>query len=326
MKKIGFSVLLCLLVCHSLWAQNFKASGSVASELFEGQHSGLTIVEGDMNKDGVNDLVVFAKDCFQGENFAFYFGDAKGYYTLFKAYEVGFYREVNITINDKGVARIQQQVDGGSDVFLFRYQDGDFRLIGGKKDRHNNEHYDISYNFLTGKMIRTDGEGSRKKSQTTAMNAMPVLRFGWFPLKFDMLDYLFEPNEDDEYMDDKIVMGIFRVMQWNEMLFWHFCDYENPYRDPGGGEDGWYAYDDYMSPVSYNYFATLNFTKQEDGSFMIEMNESSEDRSYEQEFNEDLSNVDEVLERTEIKTESSSITWLFKDGKFVVIKSEDIEE
>ena len=320
MKRILIPVLCVLMASGSLLAQNFKPSGASAAALWTREGETPVTVGGDINKDGISDLVMVVPDCLAGENFAFYFGDDKGNYTLFRDYEVSLSGRPGITITDKGVVRIQIDRDEGADIFLFRFENGDFRLIGGKEDRHKSMHYDVSYNYLTGKMIRTDGEGKGRKSTTLDMPGMPKIRFGWIPLQYDMLKYLLSEGEDSGDMEYLTVMGIFRVMQAGGMLFWHFCDYENPYRDPTSAENGWHAYDDHMSPGSYNYFATLDISKQEDGSYLLEMGEWSEDRSYETLFNEDMSNVDEVLENTEIEETESETAWIFKDGKFLLLR------
>lgn len=246
---------MLLLPQTGVCAQDFKAAGSSVPELYNpGEDQSVVSAEGDMNKDGVKDLVLFVTGYASGDNFAFYFGNKQGGYTL------------------------------------FRFENGDFRLIGGKEDRHASEHYDVSYNYLTGKMIRTDGESKSRKSSTLDMPAMPKLHFGWIPLNYDMLGYLLEETEDGPVDPENLtVMGIFRVMQDEEMLFWTFCDWENGYHNPMEDDetDGWIAFDSYESPGSY-----------------------------EQYFNEDLSNVDEVMEEHESEEEVTVTDWNFKDGKF----------
>ena len=119
--------------------------------------------------------------------------------------------------------------------------------------------------------------------------------------------------------DDILVMGIFRVMQANEMLFWHFCDYENPYRDPHPDDEGhWYAEDSYESFGSYNSYSALSVEKLKDGVFLIKLSETWMDRSYETQINEDGSNIDEVLENAEMDEETSEEEWTFYNGMFTV--------
>lgn len=324
MRRILLFAALCSLALTAWGQPVFQQTGKSAADLHESRTDETVITaEADINKDGVKDLVIALDGYYSGDNFAFYFGDKNGGYKLFRAYETYLYGDkTGITVTDKGVVRIQCDGDGGSDIFLFRWQDGDFRLIGGKKDRHKSEHYDESYNYLTGKMIRTDGEGSSKKSATTDMQKQPAINFGWIPLYYDMLGYLLETPAEDDYImtpDDMLVMGIFRVMQANDMLFWHFADWENPYHDPHPAEDGqWYAGDEHMSPGSYNAWSSLCFEKISlDGAYQIDLTESFYDRSYESLFNEDLSNIDEVMEEYETPEEITRSCWIFRDGQFI---------
>lgn len=319
------ALVFALISMEGLNAQNFKQSGKTAAELYTKKSNSMISAQGDFDKDGKKDLVIAVNqdytDVGDGTDFAFYFGNAQGGYTMFRAYDASVSESSKITVTDKGVVRIESpSYDDGTDVFLFRFQDGDFYLIGGKKDRHKKEHYDISYNFLTGKQIKTTGEGKAKKSENGIMPKMPQLRFGWFPLHYNMLGYLFEEGEDSGDMEYQTVMGIFRLMQANEMLFWHFCDYENPYRNPHGSDGHWTADDELMKPACYNAFSQLDIIKQNDGSYLLDLSESYEDRTYEQQYNEDLSNVDEV-EIPENSETSTRTKWIFKNGVFKKIST-----
>ena len=201
MKKILLSLALCALPLAA-WSQPvFQPSGKSVADIHETRTDETVVTaEADINKDGIKDLVIALDGYYSGSNFAFYFGDKNGVYQLFREYETDLYGDkVGITVNDKGVVRIQCDYEGNSDIFLFRWQDGDFRLIGGKKDRHASEHYDESYNYLTGKMIRTDGEGGSRKAVTTDMPKQPAINFGWIPLYYDMLGYLIEEQAEDDY-------------------------------------------------------------------------------------------------------------------------------
>ena len=322
MKKFTFILLLGALATVAWGQPTFLRNGKSAAELFtDKDHTPIT-AEGDINKDGIKDIV-FAVPGIVGElNVAFYFGQKEGGYKLFRDYIVYLPDKTDLSITDKGVVRFRcNRYDNNYDVFLFRYEKEDFRLIGGKKDRHADEHYDESYNYLTGKMIRTDGEGKSRKAVTTDLPTLPVINFGWIPLDYTMLDYLLVAETEDGPMsaDDILVMGIFRVMQANEMLFWHFCDYENPYRDPHPDDEGhWYAEDSYESFGSYNSYSALSFEKLKDGVFLIKLSETWMDRSYETQINEDGSNIDEVLENAEMDEETSEEEWTFYNGMFTV--------
>ena len=326
MKKFVLFAACCSFALAAWGQPVFQPTGKSLADLHETRTDETVVTaEADINKDGVKDLVIALDGYYSGSDFAFYFGDGNGGYKLFREYDTRMYGDkTGITVTDKGVVRIQCDGDAGSDIFLFRWQDGDFRLIGGKKDRHKSEHYDESYNYLTGKMIRTEGEGSGRKAVTTDMPKQPAINFGWIPLYYNMLDYLIAAQDEEGYVmtpDDLLAMGIFRVMQANEMLFWHFADWENPYHDlcPDGeeGENFWYANDEHMSPGSYNAWSSLSMEKKADGSFEIDLTESFYDRSYESMFDEDLSNIDEVMEEYESEEEITRSRWIFKDGQFI---------
>lgn len=323
MRKFMLSAALCALTLAASGQDVFRKTGKSVAGL-HGTRTDETVVtvEADINKDGVKDLVIALDGYYSDSNFAFYFGDRQGNYNLFREYEVSMYGDkIGLSVTETGVVRIQLDGDGGADIFLFRWQDGDFRLIGGKKDRHVSDHYDESYNYLTGKMIRTDGEGGSRKAVTSDMPEQPVINFGWIPLCYDMLDYLVEVPEDEDFEltpDDMLVWGIFRVMQANEMLFGHFCDWEDPDCNPVPSEEpyAWYANDELLSPGSYNFWSTLDITRLEDGSYQLDLSETFYDRSYEVFFDEDLSNIDEVLEEYETDEQVSEERWIFRNGRF----------
>ena len=292
-------------------AQNFKPSGKTPSELSAAEIK--NSAEGDFNKDGVKDLIISTDD-----GSAIYFGKSDGY-QLFRDYNLTFKNDDKITVNDKGVIRIQRDFSGNSDVFLFRYQNDAFQLIGGKKDRHKSEHYDYSYNFSTGKMIKTDGEGANKKSETVVMPNQPPLKYGWFPLRWDVLDFLFEVYEDNTSSSpsEMLIFCIYRTMQELEMMHWSMCDYESYYgkKLPTEEMDGtWSALGIYESPGSYNSQTNLTISKLTNGTYKIIMNESFQDRSYESQINEDGSNLDELDIPDE---EISKNVYIFDNGKFV---------
>ena len=322
--KRSILTLLPLFAALTAWSQPmFEYTGrSLADVCNAPEDAPVVSVEGDINKDGIKDLVIAVSGVYDNHDFAFYLGQKDGTLQCFRSYVLSLPWSdlINLSITDAGVVRIQLNKDTGFDVFLFRYEKGDFRLIGGKKDRHVSDHYDESYNYLTGKMIRTDGEGKGRKVTNSDLPKLPVIDFGWIPLDYDMLAYLHEEPEDGPMdPDDILVMGIFRMMQDTGMLFWHFCDWENPYRDPSRGIDGkWYAEDAYESPGSYNCYSSLVITKQAERYFLVELSTTSVDRSWEAEINEDGSNIDELLEEADYEEETIEEEWTFSDGIFAV--------
>lgn len=287
------------------------------------------VVEGDLNKDGIMDRIEAALYNIDG-TFSFYFGNADGDYTLFRSYETGLqdYGDVDISITDKGVVRIQVGFKGDCDVFLFRFQDDDFYLIGSKVDRHDSEHYDISHNYLTGKMVRTDGEGKEKKSVTEVMPLMPELRLSWFPLDFSALDYLFEENASDDPVEYKTIMGLYYLMMDGGFFSLEYCpdgNYCRPYSEPSENEDGsWSVYDESLKPWVSTSMLDVRFMKREDGAYHITVRDLYHDRSYEQYLEEDGMELEEAMALAE-KEKGAPLTviyeseWLFKDGAFIFL-------
>lgn len=315
MKKTFLVItVIALLTCSATSnAQTFKPSGKTLSDLCSEK---ITIsAEGDFNKDGIKDLFL----CTEDNGSAFYFGKADGGYKLFRNYDLRFRNNAKVTVNNNGVLRVQNDIDKGSDIFLFRFQNDGFVLIGGKKDRHKTEHYDESYNFSTRKLIRTNGEGASKTTENKTIPLQPTIKYGWIPLEWDMLDFLFSIDENDNAYstEEMTISGIYRRMQDEEMFHWMLCDIESYYGRaiPHENEDGSYStFGIYESPGSYNQDTDVTFTKLVDGKYKIVVNEISQDRSYESQLNEDFSNLDDL----DIPEEEKNTTiYIFDDGKFI---------
>ncbi|MCR5454291.1 MAG: hypothetical protein K6F33_04835 [Bacteroidales bacterium] len=301
MKK--FITILLLAVATSTFAQTFNEKGNSIIEICT--YPDYISVEGDLNKDGIQDVFVANKDENYVSSCALYMGQANGGYQMFQHpyYDLNLHKDAKITINDKGVLRIQNDDRDGSDIFLFRYQNGGFYLIGGKKDRHKSQHYDISYNFSTKKYIKTTGEGTSKTTENFAMSSLPTLKIGWFPLKWDMLEYLIDPTLDVEY---KTVMGIFRLLQNNMHMHWAFCDYEYSEHNPTGSNGKYSCYKEYIGG-SYWVYETLEFTKISDEEWRIEFGDEGGEIMYDDEGN----NTGEPDEASEPEIFS------FEDGMFI---------
>jgi hypothetical protein len=114
-----------------------------------------------------------------------------------------------------------------------------------------------------------------------------------------------------------LAFGIFRRMQDAEMMHWALCDYEGYYgktlHDADDG-DGWTAYGSHESPGSYNCYTDLSIKKLKNGTYKIEISETSQDRSYESQLNEDGSNIDDLDIPDE---ETTKTTYIFNDGKLI---------
>ena len=333
MKKITILAIALLASCIGVYAQNFKPSGNSIDQLFNGDAKNTSTVEGDINKDGKKDICLIVSDDMTTHQ-AIYFGNAKGGYDLYRDISSDLPNDAKITINDKGVIRIQIDLESGSDIFLFRYQDNCLRLIGGKEDRHKSNDYDVSYNYLTSKMIKTTGSGKDKTSETKDMDNLPILRMGWFPLKYDMLHYLVNQtyyNERKPTPEWKEALGIFRLMQSGYFLFGFFNDYENEYHDIlPAGDNKFEA--EFMTerPMVYNHYSTLTMEKLSDGTYKIHIEDAHRDRNYESIVEQYISDhpededldYDELMEKSGAEYpseeyEQEESTYIFKDGEFI---------
>ena len=312
-KPLLVAAITAASICAT-YAQNYKQSGTSAKECAP-DNVEFVSAEGDYNKDGIKDLVIALKNSLKFYSFGFYVGNTNGKYSLSKTYDLTLSDNIQLSINDKGVIRIQNNISDGFDVFLFRYQDGELILIGGKEDRHKRSHYDISYNYLTGKMIRTDGEGAAKKSETIDMPELPKLKFGWFPLEYEKLTYL----TDTEYgtLDKETITayGIYKLMQHHNHIWYHH-DWANVRleKDKPGT---WSAEDIHEKPYCYNHDSYVTIKKLNDGTYSITEDEYHQDRGYEAETNEDLSNLEEVMENWEYENYERKSLWIFNDGQIV---------
>jgi hypothetical protein len=332
MKKHIFIIVLAaiaIVLCGAIRAeaQDFKKSGNTASELCP--YEKFVTVEGDFNKDGVQDLFINVPI----EACAFYFGKADGGYTLFRDYDLLLAESARLSVTDKGVLRIQFGAPKeDNDVFLFRYQDNAFVLIGGKRDRHQSDDYDESYNFLTNKKIETKGSGASRKSETSDMPKHHPLKFGWFPLDWDIMWYAF--TFVDEFgglrPDDMLSFGVYRRMQLESRVEWFMCNLEREsnWDFPNLGKDGTGSvYADMMRPYMENMSVNITFVKQSNDIFKIVTEATIEDRSYEDKLDNYLSEhpedqeltFDEQMKKANLtlpEEQHNVFTEYFVDGKF----------
>lgn len=220
MKKILLIMMALIVSVGIAGAQGkfakslFKASGASVVDVVPADCDSI-VVEGDLNKDGFKDVVIIAtprnpenmqtRDDGYVYNFnkpvmAVYFGNESGTYSLFKQYfntipgQEDEYQSVDIDlrINDKGVMRISPSYfnsagssDSDASVYVFRFQNGDFYLIG--KDtksfsRYSGESTEVSENYLTHKrqtIISNMFDDSVKPKETwTKIPADPLEKLG----------------------------------------------------------------------------------------------------------------------------------------------------
>ncbi len=220
MKKILLIMMALIVSAGIAGAQGkfakslFKASGASVVDVVPADCDSI-VVEGDLNKDGFKDVVIIAtprnsenmqtRDDGYVYNFnkpvmAVYFGSESGTYSLFKQYfntipgQEDEYQSVDIDlrINDKGVMRISPSYfnsagssDSDASVYVFRFQNGDFYLIG--KDtksfsRYSGESTEVSENYLTHKrqtiISNMFDESVKPKETWTKIPADPLEKLG----------------------------------------------------------------------------------------------------------------------------------------------------
>lgn len=217
MKKTVM-LFVALAVSVAAAAQSLKTFGQSAKEIVpKGWH--LQEATGDLNKDGIPDLIVIATPNFR-ENIqvresdgyeydynqpilAIYWGIGGEQYRLYKQYDeiiphqadeyVSW--EVSLAIN-KGTFTIGTSAfasagswSNDSERFVFRWQQDDFFLIGYEMEtlaRNTGEDETHSYNYLTHKkqMVTFNAfdESIPKREKWSKIPAKPLKRLGSFQL------------------------------------------------------------------------------------------------------------------------------------------------
>ena len=196
MKKTIFSIIVVAAALMPLQAlaQGLKASGKSAADVVpNGWES--TFKTGDMNGDGLPDLVIIATPCnkekmrtrddgyvynFNQPVLAIYWGDKNGNYKLFKQYDnviparedefLAITPSLDITKSGSLQIDLEFFATAGSytqptTTHVFRYQNGDFMLIGKdvvELERTTGKTVTTSENYLTRKRIVTTERPKRK--------------------------------------------------------------------------------------------------------------------------------------------------------------------
>ena len=172
------TILMVLAVCGIAAAAqtNLRTAGHSVQELVPEGWINIAEAQGDLNKDGIEDLVVVAAP---GEDewpvLGIYWGSSKGLFNIYQAYDTIMpysdeefsMVDLSISITKRGVLRIDSQLSysAGStanerQTHMFRYQDGDFYQIGFEiagYSRYTGESEEQSYNYLTHKRKTTIG-------------------------------------------------------------------------------------------------------------------------------------------------------------------------
>ncbi|MBR6036368.1 MAG: hypothetical protein IKP41_05380 [Bacteroidaceae bacterium] len=210
--KTSIITLLLSACAIGMNAQDLKQQGTSIEQIVpEGwEHEE---AQGDLNKDGIKDLVVLAKPNFKENmmtrddgyeyNFnpyilAIYFGQAEGGFLLWKQYDTLFQPDdeytsldVDIEITERGTMKIDTDpfASAGSwandlTSYTYRYQDGDFYQIGKETTtliRNTGEMTTVSENYLTWKQqtIKDNAfEEGEKKETWTKLTKKPLEKLG----------------------------------------------------------------------------------------------------------------------------------------------------
>lgn len=225
MKRKTLLSLLMMSLFFALTSSPMSAQTSKKNQLAKEGYSIKEIVpngwevqyeKGDLNKDGIEDLVLVVlpndpahiktRDDGYQYNFnpkflAVYFGSSSGLYKRFKVWSKAIpgqedeytTTEAEIAITPKGVMDIRVSywssmgtADTGGTTYRYRFQSGDFYLIGeesGWFNRMTGEGERVSINYLTGQKNVTTGnmiENTNMKTKQVKFKKEPLRLLGSF--------------------------------------------------------------------------------------------------------------------------------------------------
>ncbi len=224
-----YFIFLCLLFVNLAHAQEFsypvvKPKGNSFGEFFPKSWTILDSATGDLNKDKLNDaaIVLQYKDTVaipdgygdsvvaQPRVLIILFRDSSGGYKLVEQsntfilvidnpYSTDPYEDVMI---ERGVLKIRFQLFGTSITnasYAFRYQQGEFVLIGADKfsvNRADLEFENYSFNFLTKKRSLDTGnedKGTKNKTQWKPINIPQLKTLKTFrqPMTWEVEEYIY---------------------------------------------------------------------------------------------------------------------------------------
>ena len=148
-------------------AQNLAKTGSGVDEIVP-QNTNYVKAEGDLNKDGYSDLVIYAQPML-----AIYFSTPLGDYVQWKEYneilpideeDDDLMLDITLSITERGALKIEGTCFASAGTsyvsnnnYTYRFQNGDFYKIGEEQrnmSRMTGDDVTISYNYLTHKCQR----------------------------------------------------------------------------------------------------------------------------------------------------------------------------
>lgn len=182
-------------------AQELAKKGRSAEEIVP-QGTSYVKAEGDLNKDGLSDLVVYAQPVL-----AIYFATPSGDYEQWKQYDEilpideegdDLMIEIELSISDRGALKIEvgSFASAGTSYvsrnnYTYRFQNGDFYKIGEEQysmSRMTGEANTVSNNYLTHKrqVVKENvfDETVKPKETWTSIPKKPLNRLGE-----DLLEY-----------------------------------------------------------------------------------------------------------------------------------------
>ena len=182
-------------------AHELAKKGRSAEEIVP-QGTSYVKAEGDLNKDGLSDLVVYAQPML-----AIYFATPSGDYEQWKQYDEilpideegdDLMIEISLTISDRGALKIEvgSFASAGTSYvsrnnYTYRFQNGDFYKIGEEQysmSRMTGEANTVSNNYLTHKrqVVKENvfDETVKPKETWTSIPKKPLNRLGE-----DLLEY-----------------------------------------------------------------------------------------------------------------------------------------
>ena len=216
MNKFFILLMVCMPIFAS--AQELKLEGATADELVP---AGWEKIEahGDLNKDGVDDLVLIVtpnnpehmqtRDDGYVYNYnqpvlAIYLGEGDDKLKLWKQYDdVLAHQEdetttvdFSLAITPRGTLQITLEyfhIAGSANTswttYIFRFQNSNFFLIGEEEysmSRYNGDVFEVSTNYLTSKQKTTQTQvfkNAKRKESWTTLPKEPLKRLGEFPLQ-----------------------------------------------------------------------------------------------------------------------------------------------